>query len=208
MRTRSVLLGLAFGVAASIAHVHLDRESPLAARIDVDLARPAEATTAILATLEELVGASYVTAIAEAKERTSRWEELAGGRRIVTYTRLVLHERLVGGAESEREIVVRTLGGKVDKIGQQVAGEANFTIGERCVVFLSTIDDATVVTAMAQGHYPLVAKDGKPRLAASPSLGNLLPRRGPSLSARERLVGATLESARTEIAAAARAMGK
>jgi hypothetical protein len=65
-----------------------------------------------------------------------------------------------------------------------------------------------VVTAMAQGHFPLAERDGKARLAASPSLGNLLPRRGPSLSARERLVGATLESARSEIAAAARAMGK
>jgi hypothetical protein len=171
----------------------------------------AEATTSILMTLEELVDRSSLAVVAEPIERTSRWEELAGGKRIVTYTRLVVHERIVGKRTNESapaEIVVRTLGGTVDGIGQHVAGEATFTLKERSVVFVAPMNDALVVTGMAQGHYPLREESGEIRLRSSASPGNLLPRRGPSRSARERLVGATLGEARSAIVEAAKAMSK
>jgi hypothetical protein len=49
---------------------------------------------------------------------------------------------------------------------------------------------------MAQGHFPIVADErGVDRLASSPDTGMLLPRPGPSISARERLLGAALEDA-------------
>jgi hypothetical protein len=178
---------------------------------DLALGADAEATTSILMTLEELALRSNVAFVAEPVERTSRWEEVAGGKRIVTYTRLVVHERLLGpkdDASTTNEVWVRTLGGTVDKIGQQVAGEATFRLGERSVVFLAKMDQALVVTGMAQGHYPLREIEGQPRLASSASPGNLLPRRGPSQSARERLLGRTLDEARVAIARAAKAMGK
>jgi hypothetical protein len=53
-----------------------------------------------------------------------------------------------------------------------------------------------VVTGMAQGHYPIVTDDkGAARLAPSPDPGMLVPRRGPAISAHERLVGGKLEDA-------------
>ncbi len=90
---------------------------------------------------------------------------------------------------------MRTLGGVVGKIGQSVAGEARIGPGTRSLLFLAEAGGALVVTARAQGHYPLVTDKGAARLAASPDPGLLLPRRGPRLSAQERLVGATLEEA-------------
>jgi hypothetical protein len=160
----------------------------------------AEATVSVLFTLEELVDRSDSIAVVQALERFSQWEEVAGSRRIVTYTKLSVSETMAG-AEAE-EVWVRTLGGKVGKIGQHVAGEAQFTIGERAVVFLAKIDDVHVVTGMAQGHFPLVDADGVVRLKSSPDTGSLVHKRGPRVSAREKLVGAKLTDATRDIKAA------
>lgn len=154
----------------------------------------AHAAVSILMTLDELVATSSRVVVAEPIERTSRWEELGGGRRIVTYTRLAIDETVAGGARSD--VWVRTLGGSVDKIGQHVAGEASFTLGEKTLVFLEDVDGATVVTGMAQGHYRLAEVDGDVVLKPSPDSGTLLPRKGPSIAARELLVGARLDRAR------------
>ncbi len=166
----------------------------------------AHATTSVLLTLEELVERSGTVAVVEAVERSSRWEVVGESKRIVTYTRLVVHEAIRGDAGEE--IWVRTLGGKVGKIGQHVAGEAQFSLKARAVVFLTKAGDVTVVTGMAQGHYPLVEKDGAVRLTSSPDTGNLVERRGPRVSARERLVGAKLADATSSIKTAAKALEK
>ena len=154
----------------------------------------AHAAVSILMTLDELVATSSRVVLAEPIERTSRWEELGGGRRIVTYTRLAVDETISGGARPE--VWVRTLGGRVDKIGQHVAGEASFSLGEKTLVFLEEVEGATVVTGMAQGHYRLADEDGDVVLRPSPDAGTLLPRKGPSIAARELLVGARLDRAR------------
>jgi hypothetical protein len=160
--------------------------------------RSAEAAVAIAYTLDELVMHSERAIVGKAVERKSQWEEVAGSKRIVTYTKIVVQETMFGG--DTKEIWVRTLGGAVGRIGQQVAGEANIAVGEKAVMFLArTPDGALVVTGMAQGHFPVRAQAAKPsdppppeRLAHSPSLGTLLPRKGPSISAQTRLVGKTL----------------
>jgi hypothetical protein len=73
------------------------------------------------------------------------------------------------------------------------------------MLFLSETNGVVVVTAMAQGHYPIVADDrGVPRLTPSPEAGMLVPRKGPTISAHERLVGAALDDA----AAAVQQLGK
>lgn len=176
---------LALGLALGTSTLALPTPGP---------AGEAEAAVSILMTLDELVTASSRVVVAEPLERTSRWEELGGGRRIVTYTRLAVDETVAGGTRSE--VWVRTLGGRVDKIGQHVAGEATFTIGEKTLVFLEDVDGATVVTGMAQGHFRLAEVDGDVVLKASPDAGTLLPRKGPSIAARELLVGARLARAR------------
>jgi hypothetical protein len=157
----------------------------------------AQAAVSILMTMDELVAHSRRVVVAQPVERTSRWENLGGGRRIVTYTRLAVEETIAG--EARPEIWVRTLGGTVDKIGQHVSGEAAFTLGERSMVFVEEVEGVAVVTGMAQGHYRLKDVAGKVVLRPSPDAGTLLPRRGPSIAARELLVDAPLDRARAVV---------
>lgn len=159
----------------------------------------AHAAVSMLLSLEELVAGSSHVVIATASDRHSQWEDLPSGRRIVTYTKLVVERTIVGSGD--KEIWVRTLGGVVGKIGQSVAGEAQIAIGSRALFFLAPASGAVVVTGMAQGHYPIVTDDkGAARLASSRDPGMLVPRRGPTISAQERLVGGKLEDAVTLVA--------
>ncbi|WP_437804916.1 hypothetical protein [Sorangium sp. So ce1078] len=166
--------------------------------------RAAQAAVAIQLSLDELVSAASYVVVATATEQHSKWEELGGSRRIVTYTRLSI-DRAVAG-QPDGEVWVRTLGGVVGDVGQHVAGDAQLRIGAQAMIFVSRASSALVVSGMAQGHYPVVDGEdtqrvaGAPRvavrrLAASPSSGTVLARPGPAISAREQLVGATLDAA-------------
>jgi hypothetical protein len=182
-------LALAFLAAAPLA-VGLSPSAPL------EGPRSAEASVAVLISLEDLTAASTYVIVATAGEQRSAWEETPSGKRIVTYTRLKVDRAVAGPAETE--LWVRTLGGVVDKIGQSVSGEAMIATGQRSLLFLARVDVGLVVVGMAQGHYPIVEAEGPktgPRIAGSPDAGMLLPRRGPTISARERLVGLSLEDA-------------
>lgn len=188
-------LSLALLVAAPLA-VGVSPRAPL------EGPRSAEAAVAVLISLEDLTAASAYVVVATAGEQRSLWEETPTGRRIVTYTRLAVDRSVAGPAE--KELWVRTLGGVVDNIGQSVSGEAQLTPGSRAMIFLAKVNVGLVVTAMAQGHYPVVegevtGKPTSPRLAGSPDAGMLLPRRGPTISARERLVGLSLDEAVTAV---------
>lgn len=167
--------------------------------------RPAEASVSIAVTLDQLVASASRVVVATALEERSQWEELAGARRIVTYTRLRVDQTVAG--EPAEEVWVRTLGGVVDRVGQQVSGEAHLAIGAEALLFLTPAKDgALVVAGMAQGHYPIVKQaDQAPRLAASPDLGAVLPRPGPTVSAREALVGSPLGEAIKAVQATVRA---
>jgi len=144
--------------------------------------------------LDELVSSSSYVVIAKAAEKQSVWEDLPGGRRIVTYTRLDV-ERTVAG-EPGTSVWVRTLGGVVGEVGQWVSGEASIAPGSRSLFFLYKAGPSVVVTGMAQGHFPVIVEDGGvTKIGGSPDPGTVLPRRGPTLSAREMLVGVTLERA-------------
>ncbi|WP_437539292.1 hypothetical protein WME79_23745 [Sorangium sp. So ce726] len=169
--------------------------------------RAAQAAVAIQLSLDELVAAASYVVVATAIEQRSQWEELGGARRIVTYTRLSI-DRTVAG-QPDGEVWVRTLGGVVGDVGQHVSGDAQIAIGAQAMVFVSRVGSALVVSGMAQGHYPVVDGEEKPtvaggagarriavrRLAVSPDSGTVLPRPGPAISAREQLIGATLDTA-------------
>ena len=168
--------------------------------------RSAEASVAVLISLNDLVAASTYVVVATAGEQRSVWEETPSGRRIVTYTRLAVDRSVTGSAETE--LWVRTLGGVVEKIGQAVSGEAQLVKGERSLLFVARMDAGLVVTARAQGHYPVEADQApkaSPRLRGSPDAGMLLARRGPTISAREHLVGLTLDEAVVAVQAAHKA---
>jgi hypothetical protein len=154
----------------------------------------ADAHTARLLTLEDLVDRSTYVVVGTAGEHRSVWEDLPAGKRIVTYTKIAV-ERAVTGAPAG-DLWVRTLGGVVDKIGQAVPGEAQLPAGSRALLFLAQVGSAVVVTAMSQGHYPIVPDArGVARLVQSPDRGMLIGRPGPVIAAHERLVGATVDEA-------------
>ena len=152
----------------------------------------AEAAMSVAHTLEELVDQSRWTVLGSAKERVSNWEEVAGSRRIVTYTRVEVSQ-IVFGKGLEKSVWVRTLGGVVDRIGQQVSGQAELRLGQRALLFLSrTPSGAVVVSGAAQGHFPIAEpkKEGeRARLGYSPSMGKVIARKGPSISVHEVLIG-------------------
>ncbi len=197
MQIRSLLTACL--VAASV--VALDPAAPLRGPAQ------AQAAVSIAYSLAELVDASPQVVIAKALERRSLWETVAGSRRIVTYTKLEVVERIYG--KTAKTIWVRTLGGSVGRIGQHVAGEAQFHIGRQSLVFLTHAhDDALVVSGAAQGHFPVVKPKKKNQsitLRLSPSLGKVLPRRGPSISVQAQLAGQRLDQALTKIRGTKRA---
>jgi len=195
MRARATLLALSLALpAAVIASPHSPCKGPA----------EANAAVSINVSLDELLASSSFVVVAKAGERKSVWEEMPSGRRIVTYTRLDIERTVVG--ESATSVWVRTLGGVVGDVGQWVSGEAVIPEGSRSLLFLHKAGPTIVVTAMAQGHYPVLATEsGTPRLASSPDAGTILPRPGPSIAAREQLVGATLDRAILTIEEAKRA---
>lgn len=159
---------------------------------------PAEASVSVLLSLEEIVSASTAVVVGTAGERKSQWEEVAGSRRIVTYTKIKVERSLAGSPGAE--VWVRTLGGSVDKIGQAVSGEAQIATGSKSILFLRKRGDVTTVTGMAQGHFPVVADEkGVSRLRPSPDAGTQLRTPGPTIAARDVLVGQTLDAAATAI---------
>ena len=166
---------------------------------------PAEASVSVLMSLDEMVAASTSVVLGTAAEKKSQWEELAGGKRIVTYTKIKIDRSLAGSAGSE--VWVRTLGGAVDKIGQAVSGEAQIATGSKSVLFLMKRGDVTVVTGMAQGHFPVVADDkGVSRLRSSPDAGTQVRTPGPTIAARDLLVGQTVDVAAAAISKARKAI--
>ncbi len=196
MRFRAI--AAAFLVLAP-AFLVLSPEAPLSGPAS------AEASVSVLLSLDELVTASSAVVVGTAAEHKCQWEDLAGGRRIVTYTKIKVDRTLAGSAGTE--VWVRTLGGVVGDLGQAVSGEAKLSAGSKAVLFLVKRGDVTMVAGMAQGHYPLkVDEKGVSRLRSSPDAGAQLRPPGPSISARDVLVGQTLDVAAASITKARKAI--
>ena len=84
------------------------------------------------------------------------------GGRIVTATDIAVKETWKGAPPEH--LVVRHFGGKVDAVGQQIAGEVEFQDGEEVVLFLARsrlTDGSYKVLGMAQGKFTLTATSGK-----------------------------------------------
>lgn len=141
------------------------------------------ATIARALSIKDLTQASRAVLLGQPVEANSQWETVGQRRRIVTYTRVLLSESVLGSPESE--LMVQTLGGRVGEIGQIVHGEAALRLNETSLLFVQDDDEGiTRVTAMAQGHYRLLADaQGPARLKLSPRLGTLLPTQGAAVQA-------------------------
>ncbi len=96
--------------------------------------------------------------------------ELGGQRRIVTDTRIGVRDALFGAPGAE--LTVRTLGGRVDGVGELVSGQPELELGRAAVLFLLEGPDSLHhVVGMAQGHFPLQTDEhGRERLRPSPRL--------------------------------------
>jgi hypothetical protein len=169
------------------------------------LPRVSHATTARAVSLTDLIARSTRILRATPLEGSSRFEDVGGTRHIVTYTRLRLDE-LIAGSPNEPELLVRTLGGHVDKLGEIVHGEAQLIPNEACVVFLrANADGIDEVTEMAQGHYPLASDpSGVLRLQPSRNVAHLVANQSSPNMAVVRLSGLQLHEARDLIRGARR----
>lgn len=165
-------------------------------------AGPAAATVARALTLRELLSRSTSVLVLTPLARASSWEVIGGSRRIVTDTRARVDELVSGADPKSSEVLVRTLGGRIGKIGQLVSGEAELELGEDCLLFGREFEPARFgVAAMAQGHYPLVTQSGGKLVRASRQLPALV---GQTEAAFQRLSGKSLADALRLVRAEAR----
>jgi len=102
-------------------------------------------------------------------DQSCQWETIGGHSRIVTYTRVLVERSIDGRPPASSELMVRTLGGTVGRIGQVVPGEALLRRGMRAAVFVEDVSPGLfVVSGMAQGHYAIQPDEqGVPRLLAN-----------------------------------------
>lgn len=134
------------------------------------VAAPASATIMRSLSLPALVQGSRRIVVVSALASECHYEELGRKRRIVTDTRARVEDVLVKGDGMETEVIVRTLGGKIGRLGERVDGQAQLVLGEACVTFLLRGPDGLhYVNGMAQGHYPLQGASVR-RLVKSPDL--------------------------------------
>jgi hypothetical protein len=165
-------------------------------------ADPAYASVARAIAMNSLVKQSKSVVVATPLSARSEWATIGGSRRIVTISRVRIDEHVARNAPDSSEVLVRTLGGRVGKLGQVVHGEAELRSERTCLLFLYEAESGlSTVTAMAQGHYPLLVSAGKTTLERSPGLAKLV--MTPD-AAVERLAGLGLEAAAKLVREAAR----
>jgi hypothetical protein len=128
----------------------------------------AHASVVLTLTLPELVDKSDSIVVALPKSKVSKWES----GRIVTYTTIAIDTAVAGAAKAGDTIVVRTLGGVVDDIGQIAHGEAVIPLDKPIMLFLrpSLASSKTLsVVGMAQGAMALeTGTDKITRVTAHP----------------------------------------
>jgi hypothetical protein len=110
--------------------------------------------------LEQLTARADAILIAVATARKPRRH--LDGKMIVTDVDLRVDEVLKGAHKAGQSVRATVLGGALDGVAMQVPGEANFTVGERVLVFLQRAprsQDLRVV-GMSQGVLPLREQHG------------------------------------------------
>ena len=132
----------------------------------------ARASVNIAVSLETLVQRSDAVVVLVPLEQEARFV----GKIIVTTTKARVDET-VDGALTTREVLITTRGGGVGNIGQHVEGEVVLRIGAPTLTFLRKQGEGSfLVTAGAQGAYPLRGAPSAWRLEPSPHLGHIVAR--------------------------------
>jgi hypothetical protein len=144
-------------------------------------------------TLPVLVKQSQRIVVLEPLDANCSYAEIGGRKSIVTDTRVRVHE--TWAAAGEAELVLRTLGGRLDGVGELVHGQPVLELGVRGVAFLKRGRDHAVwwAVGMAQGHFPLSGSGDASLLLLGRNLPTILDL---ETSAVRRLVGRQLNEAR------------
>jgi hypothetical protein len=120
---------------------------------------PAQATTFLETSVEELARGSEVVVRGRVLGRTSRWH----GGRIVTSVRVAVASAWKGAPGAELEVVVP--GGRVGDLAQHVAGSPTFRADEEVVVFAArSAPDTLEVTGLALGKFRVEGGVARPQL--------------------------------------------
>lgn len=144
--------------------------------------------------LSSLVQRSQHVLVLSALESRARYADIGGQRSIITETRARVSQVIQERESSSAELVICTLGGVLDGVGELVHGQAQFALGVSCLTFLTRAADGRLwVTGMAQGHYPLTSAEREPLLLASPYLPEIVDF---ERSAARALIGQRLTQAR------------
>jgi hypothetical protein len=156
-------------------------------------ANRAEATLVRGLSLTALTRKSQHIGVLEPLDASCLYVSIGGRKSLVTDTRVRVHELWTGPADDE--LLLRTLGGRKDGVGELVHGQPELRLGTRAVGFLKLGRDGQVwwMAGMAQGHFPLTDASQAARLLASPSLPDIVELES---SAVKRLVGRQLGEAR------------
>lgn len=115
----------------------------------------AKATTAIAATLEELIDTADAVVVGKVVASESRWN--AEHTKIYTYTTFEVEEYLKGSGPST--VTIRTLGGQVGEQVMHVEGVPRFQLNQREAVFLQTFasePNTFSVRGWEQGRFRIV----------------------------------------------------
>jgi hypothetical protein len=105
--------------------------------------------------LRQLVAEATTIGVVRVVDQESYWDER---RRIVTDVRLRVEEAWSEGLQPGDELMLRTLGGVVGKLGMKVSGEPHFVPASRVVLFARVDAGTTWLRAIAasQGVMPVV----------------------------------------------------
>jgi len=113
---------------------------------------PARATVMLTTSVEKMTGRATVIAIAEVKDKLSRWTP--DYSKIETYVKLKVNTFLKG-QRKDRMLILHQWGGQVGRLAQEIHGNPGFQIGEKVLVFLRPRKGFHRVVAMAQGKWKL-----------------------------------------------------
>ncbi|MDX2169036.1 MAG: matrixin family metalloprotease [Deltaproteobacteria bacterium] len=148
---------------------HRRRRRGAALLLLLALAAPAAATTIVPLRTRELVGTSIGAVRGQVTRIASGVEPNSGA--LVTYVTLLVDDVLYGPF-ARGELTLREMGGKVGTRRAWVEGAAEYRVGERVLVFLSTNSDGTLRTAgLAMGKYRLTEASGGTRALRDLSRG-------------------------------------
>lgn len=114
----------------------------------------AQAASVRAQSFEELTQSATLVVRAVVRTQHVAWD--ASHRRLHTYSELQVTDSLKGG--SPAALVIRTVGGELNGVGQRVEGAPTFASGEQVVLFLEPAPDEAgvyLVSALAAGKVRL-----------------------------------------------------